>query len=165
MRNEQEYITEYAKSHQHPLNQIIHMVCVPTIFAASVAILWCIPVGRFIPGVSEQLAPWINAATLFMIPAGLFYLRLSLRAFLIGTLWTAISVGLILATQAAGLPLLWIAIALWVVAWAVQFYGHEVEGAKPSFADDLLFLLIGPLYVQEKLHRLVRTGSIRPQLH
>jgi uncharacterized membrane protein YGL010W len=35
----------------------------------------------------------------------------------------------------------------------VQFWGHKVEGAKPSFADDLVFLLIGPLFVQQKLQR------------
>ena len=48
----------------------------------------------------------------------------------------------------------------WLVAWVMQFYGHHVEGAKPSFSDDLIFLLIGPLFVQEKFFRLIRTGSL-----
>ena len=164
MRTENEYLLEYAKSHQNPLNQIIHMICVPTIFAATLAIMWVVPVGRFIPGVPADLAPWINLGTLFMIPAGVFYLMLSPRALLIGSIWTALSVLLILGVQASGLSLLWTAITVWIIAWVAQFYGHHVEGAKPSFADDLLFLLIGPLYVQEKLNRLVRTGSIRPRL-
>ena len=38
-----------------------------------------------------------------------------------------------------------------VAAWAAQFYGHKVEGAKPSFAEDMLFLLIGPLFVVDEL--------------
>ena len=39
---------------------------------------------------------------------------------------------------------LWIYLVLFVVAWIGQFIGHKIEGAKPSFFDDLKFLLIGP---------------------
>ena len=35
-------------------------------------------------------------------------------------------------------------IVTFVVAWIGQFIGHMIEGAKPSFFDDLKFLLIGP---------------------
>ena len=37
-------------------------------------------------------------------------------------------------------------IALFVVAWIGQFYGHKVEGKKPSFFKDLQFLMIGPAW-------------------
>ena len=50
-----------------------------------------------------------------------------------------------------GLSLFWTSAVLWVLSWAVQIYGHKVEGAKPSFADDLVFFLIGPLFVMDKL--------------
>jgi uncharacterized membrane protein YGL010W len=32
-----------------------------------------------------------------------------------------------------------------------QFYGHRVEGKKPSFLKDLQFLLIGPAWVIKKV--------------
>lgn len=165
MLSEQEYVAEYAKSHQNPLNQVIHMICVPAIFAASLGLLWLIPVGKFIPGMPAEIAPWINMATITMLPAGVFYLSLSLKAFAVGAAWTVASMLLVFGILALEWPLLWICVAVWVIAWAVQFYGHQVEGAKPSFIEDMFFLLIGPLYVQEKLNRLVRTGSIRPQVH
>lgn len=165
MRTEQQFLDEYAVSHQNPLNQIIHMICVPTIFAASIALMWLVPVGKFFAAVPVELAPYINLATLFFIPALFFYARLSFGALLTGAVWTALSLALIVAIQSAGWPLLWIALASWVAAWAVQFYGHEVEGAKPSFADDLVFLLIGPLFVQQKFKRILTTGSFRPQAH
>jgi uncharacterized membrane protein YGL010W len=38
-------------------------------------------------------------------------------------------------------------LALFVLSWIAQFYGHKVEGKKPSFIKDLVFLLIGPLWV------------------
>jgi uncharacterized membrane protein YGL010W len=45
---------------------------------------------------------------------------------------------------------IWGCAAAWVLAWLAQFYGHYKEGAKPSFLDDLLFLLIGPVFVLDK---------------
>jgi uncharacterized membrane protein YGL010W len=45
------------------------------------------------------------------------------------------------------------AAVLWIAAWVLQFYGHQVEGAKPSFIEDLVFLLIGPLFVMDKVYR------------
>jgi uncharacterized membrane protein YGL010W len=47
--------------------------------------------------------------------------------------------------------LLYASIIIFVLAWIGQFYGHKVEGAKPSFLKDLEFLLIGPLWVIQKL--------------
>lgn len=163
MRTLEQFLDAYAESHQNPLNQIIHVICVPAIFFATLGLAWLVPVGRFIPGVSADAAPWINAATLFMPIAAIYYLRLSFGSLVIGAAWTALSVMLILAIQHASAPLFWISLVVWVLAWAVQLYGHHVEGAKPSFADDLVFLLIGPLFVQHKLQRWATTGSMRPK--
>jgi uncharacterized membrane protein YGL010W len=44
--------------------------------------------------------------------------------------------------------LLQASIAVFVVSWIFQFWGHKIEGKKPSFATDLAFLLIGPMWVQ-----------------
>lgn len=51
-------------------------------------------------------------------------------------------------------------IALWkqclvifVVAWIVQFIGHEIEGKKPSFLKDLQFLMIGPLWLLSFIYK------------
>jgi len=159
MRSEQQFIAEYAKSHQNPVNQIVHMICVPAIFIATIALLWFVPVGRFIPGLPAGLAPYINLATVGLPLTLGFYSLLSARALLVGALWLTVSFALTLAGIEARLPVLWIAGILWVAAWAVQFWGHKVEGAKPSFADDLLFLLVGPLFVQQKFNRLLQVET------
>lgn len=164
MRTLEQFIDAYALSHQHPLNQIIHLVCVPAIFFATLALLWLVPIGHAIPGLPAGAAQWINGATVFMPIAALFYARLSFGSFVTGMAWAALSVAGILAIQHAAAPLFAIAATIWLLAWAVQFYGHHVEGAKPSFADDLLFLLIGPLFVQHKPHRLITTGALSPRL-
>lgn len=166
MRTLKQFLDTYAESHQNPVNQWIHMVCVPAIFFATLGLLWLVPVGRFLPFVSADAAPYVNLATVFATLVGLpYYLRLSLGSLATGTAWALLSFAGIVAIQSHGLPVGWICGGIWIAAWAVQFYGHHVEGAKPSFADDIQFLMIGPLFVMQKLNRLVTTGSIHPITH
>lgn len=47
--------------------------------------------------------------------------------------------------------LLQVSITVFVLAWIGQFIGHKIEGRKPSFLQDLAFLLIGPLWVNRFL--------------
>ena len=46
-----------------------------------------------------------------------------------------------------------LALAVFVLGWIGQFVGHKIEGKKPSFFDDLRYLLIGPLFVLAVLYR------------
>ncbi|MGH8177827.1 MAG: DUF962 domain-containing protein [Steroidobacter sp.] len=161
MRTQQQYLSAYAQSHQNSLNQLIHYICVPVIAFSTLALLWAIPIGRWL-GLDAGTAPWVNIVTLGILPVGAFYLRLSFRSFATMAVWYALSVVLIvLLQQSAGTTwLVAVAAILWIAAWALQFYGHEVEGAKPSFADDLVFLLIGPLFLMDKFYRRIGWGGL-----
>ncbi len=66
------------------------------------------------------------------------------------------------ATHTLGIPmivlslplLLWhwkLALGLFVGGWILQFVGHAFEGKPPSFFSDPRFLLVGPLWLFEKL--------------
>ena len=61
----------------------------------------------------------------------------------IGILMT---LGYVVATQ---IPLpLWVSsLIIFSVAWIGQFWGHKIEGKKPSFLKDVQFLLIGPVWL------------------
>jgi uncharacterized membrane protein YGL010W len=80
-----------------------------------------------------------------------YYFKLS-RPFAFGMLLMS---ALMLAVLALMPPMtvLPLSIAIFVVAWIGQFIGHKIEGKKPSFFDDLRFLLIGPLFVLGFLYR------------
>ena len=55
---------------------------------------------------------------------------------------------------ALGPTSLWQAcLILFVVGWLFQFIGHKVEGKKPSFFEDLQFLLIGPAWLLAAIYR------------
>jgi uncharacterized membrane protein YGL010W len=50
-------------------------------------------------------------------------------------------------------PLWLVATVIFITTWIVQFVGHHIEGAKPSFFDDLLYLLVGPAFLADKVRR------------
>jgi uncharacterized membrane protein YGL010W len=47
---------------------------------------------------------------------------------------------------------LWIAIATFVLGWIIQFIGHIYEKAKPAFMDDIMGLIIGPLFLMAEVY-------------
>ena len=163
MRSYDQFITEYAKSHRNVTNQIIHLICVPAIFFASVGLLWCVtlPLDKLglLQDTPEFAKSWANLATLLFVPILFFYSRLGFKSVVTGVMWSVLSVAGCLWIESAGWSLLWVSAGVWVAAWIVQFYGHYVEGAKPSFGDDIVFLLIGPLFVQKKLTTWWQTRS------
>jgi uncharacterized membrane protein YGL010W len=52
-----------------------------------------------------------------------------------------------------GIPLWLVSLAIFVIAWIFQFIGHRIEGKRPSFLKDLVFLLIGPAWVIVPVYR------------
>ncbi|WKK67312.1 DUF962 domain-containing protein [Lutimonas zeaxanthinifaciens] len=152
MKTMQQWYDDYAVSHQNETNQKIHYFCVPAIFFSIVGMLMSIPTTFLnrITGLEDPL--WINWASLIMLLLLIFYLRLSFAVFLrmLGFCVLCLYGNFYLGQIA---PLFATSLIIFVVAWIGQFYGHKVEGKKPSFFKDLQFLLIGPAWVFEKLSR------------
>ncbi len=150
MKTINQWYDEYAISHQNKTNQKIHFICVPAIFFSIVGMIMCIPNG-FLQNILGLNNPLIeNWATILLILILAFYLRLSFTLFL---KMLVFSVLCIIGNHYLGqfLPLFYTSLVIFVIAWIGQFYGHKIEGKKPSFIKDLQFLLIGPAWVFEKL--------------
>lgn len=152
MRTQEQFLSDYAVSHRHPINQWIHFICVPVIFFATFGLLWLIPIGRW-TGLAPEVAYWVNGATVFAVFTGLVYLKLSVAGALAMMGWYGLTGLGIFALQRAGGSLLWISAGLWAAGWAAQLWGHKIEGARPSFTDDVVFLLVGPLFVMHELRK------------
>lgn len=148
MKSFEDWMKEYAVSHTHPTNVLIHKVCVPLIMFSVLGLLWAIP----FPATGIALLNW---ATLFYVACLAFYLTLSVK-YSLGMMAMGV---LMLAScywiEQSGLSLLYVSLLIFVVSWIFQFVGHKLEGKKPSFFKDLLFLLIGPLWVLRSLYRKV----------
>ncbi|MBY5991170.1 DUF962 domain-containing protein [Ferrimonas balearica] len=144
-KNIQQWLNAYGVSHQNPINKTIHWICVPVIMWTVLALLWEV----HLPG-----QPYLNLAAVLIVISLLFYFRLS-RNLAIGMVGvTAVMVAIILWHQAnLALPLWQSALTLFVVAWIFQFIGHKIEGKKPSFFEDVQFLLIGPVWLLSFIYR------------
>ena len=129
-------LAKYAESHLNHTNEIIHCICVPAIVFSLLGLLW-------------TLHPLIAliATALSLI----YYIRLSLQ--FAGGMLVMAGVMLWLLQMTPLEMILPASIGIFVVAWLGQFIGHKIEGKKPSFFDDLRFLLIGPLFVLSFLYR------------
>jgi len=156
MRKIDALLAEYGESHQNATNKAIHWICVPLIFFSIVALIASIPSSPLekMAGGKDAFTNW---ATLILLLATIYYVSLSipltigLVLFAIGCLEAAYFL-----SQITILPLWQTALILFVVAWIGQFYGHKVEGKKPSFLKDIQFLLIGPAWLMHFIYKKIR---------
>ena len=152
MRTQQQWFDEYAESHQNKTNQLLHYICVPAIYFSIIGMLMSINT-IFLQNTFSVNNPLIeNWAFLITILVLVFYFKLSIKTFFLMLVFSIIClVGNHFLSQ--NLPLFYTSVAIFVIAWVGQFYGHHIEGKKPSFFKDLQFLLIGPPWVFVKLLR------------
>ncbi len=153
MGNATELMVQYAGYHRDRRNIATHFVGIPLIVFA---------VGVLLGKPSFELAglalspAWIawGLATLWYLTRG----NLSL-----GIAVSAVNFVLIALAQplAQGGLAGWLAwgIGAFVVGWALQFAGHYYEGRKPAFVDDLVGLLVGPMFVTAEVMFMLGWGK------
>lgn len=135
MRRIDELFERYGESHRNPRNKAIHWVCVPLIIWSVLAALWAwAPVAAY-AGIALAVAyyAWLSP----VIAVGM----LSVIAVMVYPIT-------LLGTRA-----LEVAAVVFVLAWIGQFIGHRIEGKKPSFFEDVFFLLVGPAWLLGFVYR------------
>ena len=139
MRKVDELFARYGESHRNPANKAIHWVCVPLITWSVLAALWAAsPLAAYAGiGVAVAFYAWLSP----VVAIGM----LAVFALMIWplTVWP--------------FSVLLSALVVFVLAWIGQFIGHAIEGKKPSFFEDVKFLLVGPAWL---LHFLYRKAGI-----
>jgi uncharacterized membrane protein YGL010W len=141
MRTIDTLLAQYSESHRNPTNELIHFICVPVIVFSLLGLVW---------SVHPIAALAVSAAALW------YYFNLS-PPFAYGMLAMTVIMLALLAVMPR-YTVLPVSIAIFVLAWMGQFVGHQIEGKKPSFFDDVRFLLIGPLFVLSFLYRRLRVA-------
>jgi uncharacterized membrane protein YGL010W len=153
MRNIDSLLLEYGESHQNKTNKLIHWFCVPAIFFSVVGLVFSIPSG-FLVDQLPFLGDYANWATLTLFLMLIYYITLSPALTFGMLLFSAFCLFLAnyLTLSFPGM-LAYISLAVFVVAWIVQFYGHKIEGKKPSFLKDVQFLMIGPAWLMHFIYK------------
>ena len=145
-----QWFAEYGESHQDHANELIHWICVPLIFFSVLGFIWEIPV----PEAWEGTVPWFNWSIVAIALVTLFYAWLSLPLAVGMLAFMAVCQTIHLKIEAqAPWPVWKVCAVVFVLAWIGQFIGHKLEGKKPSFLKDLVFLLIGPAWLLGKIYR------------
>jgi len=146
-------LTDYARYHRDRRNILTHLIGVPMIVFA-IGVLLSHPV-------VQVGALSVTPAGVLCVLTGAWYLtRGHLGVGLAVTAMVTLLVALAhqLAWSGHGSWLAW-GVGLFVVGWIIQFVGHYYEGRKPAFVDDLVGLLVGPMFVALEL--LVPLGLLR----
>ncbi|WP_291777740.1 Mpo1-like protein [Cecembia sp.] len=153
MRKIDDLLYEYGLSHQNETNKTIHWICVPAIFFSIVGLIYSIPAAPV-----ERLLPFLgsfaNWATLALVIVLFYYVSLSpplaLGMFFFSAICLALANFLSLTVP---IPLWALSLGIFILAWIFQFYGHKIEGKKPSFLKDLQFLMIGPAWLMHFIYK------------
>ena len=144
MKNIYNWLDAYGESHQNPTNKKIHWVCVPLIMLTLLGLLSLIKLPLSIINIS------INFSHVLLVVALLFYLRLSI-SISFGMIIISFITLFIINRLEIIFPdinqLLCLYISIFILSWIGQFIGHKIEGKKPSFFEDIQFLLIGPAWL------------------
>jgi uncharacterized membrane protein YGL010W len=145
MKTAEQWFEQYGQSHRNPINEAIHWVCIPLIVMSLLGLLMAIPV--------RLGSPWLSPATLLLGLSIAWYalvsVRLALGMLVVGSVLLAAAAAL----EALPCPLWASSLAIFVAAWVGQFVGHRIEGKKPSFLEDVQFLLVGPLWLLGFVYR------------
>jgi uncharacterized membrane protein YGL010W len=148
MKSIQTWLDEYGVSHQNPTNKMIHWICVPLIFFSIVGMFYSVKL-------PVELAPGLNLnlAMIILVGVTIYYFTLSKTLSVGMLLYSLLCIAGCYAIEQTGLPLWAVCIGIFVAAWIGQFYGHNVEGKKPSFLKDLQFLMIGPAWLMSFIYK------------
>ncbi len=145
MRSATDLLAQYAEYHRDRRNIATHFVGIPMIVFA-VGVLLARP--AFMVGGFALTPAWV----VFALSAAWWLTRGNLA---LGVAVSVASFVLVLGAHsvAAGSTAAWLAwgIGSFVVGWIIQFVGHYYEGRKPAFVDDLVGLLVGPMFVTAEL--------------
>lgn len=139
-----QWLEKYGQSHRHPSNIILHKICVPLILFSALGMIF-------------SFSSALLLIAFFFLSA--YYLRLS----------RSMGLAMVVSFLFSLLAFLWLEskmafdfshyLIIFIVAWVGQFIGHKIEGKRPSFFEDLQFLLIGPLWVLHSLREKIRKFS------
>ncbi|WP_140629835.1 DUF962 domain-containing protein [Methylibium rhizosphaerae] len=141
MRTATDLLSQYAAYHRDRRNIATHFVGIPMI----------------VFGLGVLLArPQFDLAGLAITPSWVVFVLGAVwyltRGSLVLGLATCVVTGVLfmLAHQAAaGSTAAWLGwgVGAFFVGWVIQFVGHYYEGRKPAFVDDLVGLMVGPMFV------------------
>lgn len=147
MRTIHDWLNEYGESHKNETNKLIHWICVPSIVFSILGLLYAIKLPIFISNYQ------LNVGVVISVLVLIYYFSLSASLAVGMFLYLAVCMLIAHFIERSGMVPLWLfSVIVFVLAWIGQFYGHKIEGKKPSFLKDIQFLMIGPAWLMSFIY-------------
>ena len=128
-----ELFREYGSYHADARNRVCHAFGIPLIVLGVMGLVHQVRIGP------------VDLAVVMSIAVLIYYATIDVR----GALLSAVVFAILFY---AGAHLSWqVNVAAFVIGWVFQLVGHRFEGTKPKFLENLVYLLIGPLYIFEEM--------------
>lgn len=125
----------------------------PLIFFSIMGLIASIPSG-FLQSMLGEGSLFANWAAVILVLALVYYITLSIPLTIGMFLFALLCLFLINKVVGANIAPLWaVSLGIFVLAWIGQFYGHKIEGKKPSFLKDIQFLMIGPAWLMHFIYK------------
>lgn len=125
--------SEYGSYHRDRRNRACHAIGIPLIVLGLLGLSSQVHLGPLTLGIVVAVATLVFYATIDVPGAAISAIAFA-----------------VLYLAAFRLP--WsLDVAAFVIGWIFQLVGHRYEGNKPKFLENLVYLLIGPLYMFEEL--------------
>jgi uncharacterized membrane protein YGL010W len=139
----------YGESHQNANNEVIHWICVPLIVFSLLGLVWSIPFPHL--GFLGRYNGFVNWGSFLIAFSVFYYYKLSpVMSYLMLVFIFIMTFFIVMLEkwEQNGGPAVWLVCAMvFVLSWIGQFIGHKIEGKKPTFLNDVKFLLIGPIWL------------------
>ena len=137
-------MARYAAYHRDRRNIATHFVGIPLIFTA-IAMWLAFPLGSWGPyGITGAWLMWALTSFWYLTRGDTL---LGVATAVVNALLVALAHQLVTMAPGWGLTGWQLGLLLFVVGWVFQFVGHFWEGRKPAFVDDIVGLLVGPMFV------------------
>jgi uncharacterized membrane protein YGL010W len=128
-----ELFAEYASHHRDARNRLCHTFGIPLVVLGIMGLAHLAALGP------------LDLAVAAAVGVLVYYAAIDLRGALISSVVLA-------ALYAFAMRLTWQeSLAAFILGWGFQLVGHRLEGSKPKFLENVVFFLIGPLYVFEEV--------------
>jgi uncharacterized membrane protein YGL010W len=134
-------MAQYAAYHRDRRNIATHFIGIPLIVFAISTLLARAEFSLGDTPMNAAIVAWALSALWYLTRGNL---ALGVATTVVNGVLTALAM-----TAAQGSMTSWLVIGVgsFVVGWVFQFVGHYYEGKKPAFVDDLVGLLVGPMFV------------------
>lgn len=147
MKTVEDHLSQYKSVHFNKRNIQTHFIGIPLIVWA-ISVLLSLHTFETVIGSNAYT---YTPAMVVLAAMLLFYFKLHVKLAIGMAVYLVVNIYLAMMISTMDNALV-IAVIAFIVGWIIQFIGHHFEKAKPAFVDDIMGLIIGPLFLMAEVY-------------